>query len=112
MKKNALPPALVSNLQDVLQRRKGGDAGEGGNDGQQAKSNNDDSTEPSSSGGAPAEPDSSKPIVLVTNGDGIDSPGLACLLDALVRQGLYNVYFCAPQSWVFCKVSFFDINLS
>nr|GMC74803.1 5'-nucleotidase SurE-like [Ipomoea batatas]GMC76015.1 5'-nucleotidase SurE-like [Ipomoea batatas]GMC77447.1 5'-nucleotidase SurE-like [Ipomoea batatas]GME02272.1 5'-nucleotidase SurE-like [Ipomoea batatas] len=98
MKKNALPPALVSNLQDVLQRRKGGDAGEGGNEDQQDKSNKDDSTEPSSSNsGEIPEPDSSKPIVLVTNADGIDSPGLACLLDALVRQGLYNVYFCVPQ---------------
>ncbi|XP_019194566.1 PREDICTED: uncharacterized protein LOC109188372 isoform X2 [Ipomoea nil] len=99
MKKSALPPALVSNLQDVLQRRKGGDAGGGGNEDQQPKSDKEDSTEPSpsNSGDVIPEPDSSKPIVLVTNADGIDSPGLACLLDALVRQGLYNVYFCAPQ---------------
>ncbi|CAH9118478.1 unnamed protein product [Cuscuta europaea] len=92
-KNNLLPAALVSNLQDVLLRRKS-DAGEKGNEEAQS---NDDSTEPSSSNAA-GEPDSTKPIVLVTNADGIDSPGLTCLVDALVRHGLYNVYICAPQS--------------
>ncbi|KAK7381769.1 hypothetical protein VNO80_00316 [Phaseolus coccineus] len=40
----------------------------------------------------------SKPIVLVTNSDGIESPGLTFLVQALVRLGLYNVHVCVPQS--------------
>ena len=44
--------------------------------------------------------DDSRPIVLVTNGDGIDSPGLVSLVEALVREGLYNVHVCAPQTCV------------
>ncbi|VFR00172.1 unnamed protein product [Cuscuta campestris] len=87
-KNSLLPPALVSNLQDVLLRRKGAGAGEAGND----------EDPQSKSGIATGEPDGSKPIVLVTNADGVDSPGLACLVDALVRNDLYNVYICAPQS--------------
>ncbi|KAI4387365.1 hypothetical protein MLD38_005203 [Melastoma candidum] len=39
-----------------------------------------------------------KPIVLVTNSDGIDSPGLASLVEALVERGICNVFVCAPQS--------------
>ncbi|CAH9128196.1 unnamed protein product [Cuscuta epithymum] len=95
-KNNLLPTALVSNLQDVLLRRKS-DAGEKGKEEAQQSKSNDDTTELSSSN-ATGEPDSTKPIVLVTNADGIDSPGLTCLVDALVRHGLYNVYICAPQS--------------
>ncbi|CAH9085703.1 unnamed protein product [Cuscuta epithymum] len=95
-KNNLLPASLVSNLQDVLLRRKS-DAGEKGNEEAQQSKSNDDTTELSSSN-ATGEPDNTKPIVLVTNADGIDSPGLTCLVDALVRHGLYNVYICAPQS--------------
>ncbi|KAK4375381.1 hypothetical protein RND71_006058 [Anisodus tanguticus] len=76
--KNLLPPGLVSNLQDVLSSKKGG-------------TKNEDSPEPNSV-------DDTKPVVLVTNADGIESPGLTYLVDALVRQALYNVYVCAPQS--------------
>ncbi|XP_059641894.1 uncharacterized protein LOC132283876 [Cornus florida] len=96
VKNNFLPPGLVSNLQDVLRSRKGGEE-------EQAKST-DDSTEPSSSttNSDSNEPnldkDSSKPVVLVTNGDGIESPGLTHLVEALVHEGLYNVHVCAPQS--------------
>ncbi|XP_062008686.1 uncharacterized protein LOC133725437 [Rosa rugosa] len=82
VKPNMLPAGLVSNLQDVLSKRGGGDQ----------------PTEPSTSEAAEDPVDSSKPIVLVTNGDGIDSPGLTYLIEALVRQGLYNVHVCAPQS--------------
>ncbi|XP_059302520.1 uncharacterized protein LOC132054554 [Lycium ferocissimum] len=83
--KNLLPPGLVSNLQDVLSARKGGAQND----------NNEDSTEPNS---VPDEVDDTKPVVLVTNADGIDSPGLTYLIHALVSQGLYNVHVCAPQS--------------
>ncbi|CAN8239569.1 unnamed protein product [Cochlearia groenlandica] len=93
-KNNALSAALVSNLQDVLSKRKAG---------------TDKSTEeppPSTSDSVAAETESekekediddSRPIVLVTNGDGIDSLGLVSLVEALVSEGLYNVHVCAPQ---------------
>ncbi|CAN6852491.1 unnamed protein product, partial [Brassica oleracea] len=74
-KNNGLSAALVSNLQDVLSKRKGG-----------------------SDGSAEEEMDESRPIVLVTNGDGIDSIGLVSLFEALVKEGLYNVHVCAPQT--------------
>ncbi|KAF8079929.1 hypothetical protein N665_0990s0006 [Sinapis alba] len=87
-KNNGLSAALVSNLQDVLSKRKGV---------------NDGSAEepPSTSDSvdvAAMESDDSRPIVLVTNGDGIDSPGLVSLVEALVQEGLYNVHVCAPQT--------------
>lgn len=100
VKNNFLPPGLVSNLQEVLLNRKGGDQNDKD---QQSKPKDDDpSTQPSSSdsvsGFAADDAESTKPVVLVTNADGIESPGLTCLVDALVRQGLCNVNVCAPQS--------------
>nr|GLL35114.1 uncharacterized protein LOC109192561 [Ipomoea trifida] len=108
MKNSLLPPGLVSNLEQVLLSRKAGGAaaaaaGEGHQD-RQPESNENDLAEPSSSssnsnsGGAAGELDSSKPIILVTNADGIESPGLTYLVNALVLQGLYNVHVLAPQS--------------
>ncbi|KAL4589257.1 hypothetical protein LXL04_002163 [Taraxacum kok-saghyz] len=88
-----LPPGLVSNLQDVL-KKKGNQAPEDDDD----KSNNkkdDESTVQSSS--SVEEYDPTKPVIFVTNSDGIDSPGLSFLVEALVGQGLYNVSVCAPQ---------------
>ena len=55
--------------------------------------------------------DDSKPIVLVTNGDGIDSPGLVSLVEALVREGLYNVHVCAPQTCVRSHPSLLFVNI-
>jgi 5'-nucleotidase len=100
-----LPPGLVSNLQQVLLSRKGG----GGEEEEKkeidpSNDGNDKSAEPSTSTcveNTEEDSNNSKPIVLVTNGDGIDSPGLVSLVEALVREGLYNVHVCAPQSWVF-----------
>ncbi|KAL2516363.1 Survival protein SurE-like phosphatase/nucleotidase [Forsythia ovata] len=100
VKNNFLPPGLVSNLEQVLLSRKtGGDGGESSN----PNENEDDSAKPvpSSNGGDSSESngdDGSKPIILVTNSDGVESPGLSYLVDALVREGLYNVHVCAPQS--------------
>ncbi|GMP35136.1 hypothetical protein CsSME_00007710 [Camellia sinensis var. sinensis] len=95
---NLLPPGLVSNLQEVLLSRKGG-----GEDEQSKNANNDahdddESTKPPSSTEPNLDEDHSKPLVLVTNADGIDSPGLTYLVQALVREALYNVHVCAPQS--------------
>ncbi|XP_033131153.1 5'-nucleotidase SurE isoform X1 [Brassica rapa] len=90
-KNNGLSAALVSNLQDVLSKRKG------------VVTDGSAEEPPSTSDAAAKEEekesdDDSKPIVLVTNGDGIDSPGLVSLVEALVREGLYNVHVCAPQT--------------
>lgn len=91
--KNNLPPGLVTNLQEVLSKK-------GGGEGKGQPNEAADSAEPTSTPASDAVDaiDSSKPIVLVTNGDGIDSPGLTYLVEALVAQGLYNVQVCAPQS--------------
>ncbi|KAK9281232.1 hypothetical protein L1049_004127 [Liquidambar formosana] len=60
--------------------------------------NRPSSTSPSDTVVPNSDKDSLKPVVLVTNGDGIESPGLTCLVEALVRDGLCNVHVCAPQS--------------
>ncbi|XP_039064966.1 5'-nucleotidase SurE-like isoform X2 [Hibiscus syriacus] len=94
-KKNMLPSGLVNNLQEVLSR-KGGNFKNDKRDEHKKFEAAGDSTETSTS--ASDENDSSKPVVLVTNGEGIDSLGLAYLVQALVGSGLYNVHVCAPQS--------------
>ncbi|KAF2323565.1 hypothetical protein GH714_036132 [Hevea brasiliensis] len=94
VKNNFLPPGLVSNLQEVLLSRKGEEEG-------QSNDSNDNSPERStctSVENTSETEENSKPIVLVTNGDGIESPGLVYLVQALVHEGLYNVHVCAPQS--------------
>lgn len=93
LKSNMLPPGLVSNLQEVLLNRRGNDD----------EGERQESTEPSTSASADVtaasdETDTSKPLLLVTNADGIESPGLIRLVEALESQGLYNVHVCAPQS--------------
>lgn len=95
-KKNMLPPGLVNNLQEVLLSRKGGNSNTNNDEQQQKPDAVTDSTETSTS--ASDENDNSKPVVLVTNGEGIYSLGLVYLVQALVRSGLYNVHVCAPQS--------------
>lgn len=39
-----------------------------------------------------------RPVVLVTNDDGVDAAGLRALVEALVDGGRCNVYVCAPDS--------------
>ncbi|KAJ7011996.1 hypothetical protein NC653_002170 [Populus alba x Populus x berolinensis] len=81
---NMLPPGLVSNLQQVLLSRKGG----GGEEEEKkeidpSNDGNDKSAEPSTSTcveNTEEDSNNSKPIVLVTNGDGIDSLVLFLLL--------------------------------
>ncbi|KAJ1420319.1 Survival protein SurE-like phosphatase/nucleotidase [Sesbania bispinosa] len=106
--KNAMPPGLVSNLQEVLLSRKpieeeeedGGDRSKNNAEPSHSHSQSQPSSPPSTENNAVvADSDnSSKPIILVTNSDGIKSPGLTYLVEALVRQGLYNVHVCVPQS--------------
>lgn len=96
-----VPPGLMSNLEEVLSSRK--KKNDNNEDSEQSKGDGGDSTEPSTS-----DSDSSKPVVLVTNGEGIESPGLVYLVQALVNEGIYNVHVCAPQSWVyFSSISLF-----
>ncbi|KAK7849034.1 5'-nucleotidase sure, partial [Quercus suber] len=105
---NLLPPGLVSNLQQVLSKKNGDNSNKNNDDdnvsNSEAESKESDSVEPAepssstSVSDASEAVDTSKPVVLVTNGDGIDSPGLVFLVEALVREGLYNVHVCAPQS--------------
>ena len=38
------------------------------------------------------------PVLLVTNDDGIDGPGLRFLVDQLVAAGRYRVLVCAPDT--------------
>ncbi|KAF3775062.1 5'-nucleotidase [Nymphaea thermarum] len=40
----------------------------------------------------------SRPLILVTNDDGIFAPGLRALVHALVSTGRYHVNVCAPDS--------------
>ncbi|GKE74157.1 survival protein SurE-like phosphatase/nucleotidase, partial [Tanacetum coccineum] len=94
-KNNFLPPGLVSNLQDVLNKKNKNnnvpveDVG----------TNNDDdkNIEDESTSANDEEYDPSKPVIFITNSDGIDSPGLLFLVEAIVNEGLYNLSVCAPQ---------------
>ncbi|KAI4355454.1 hypothetical protein L6164_004229 [Bauhinia variegata] len=104
MKNNLMPPGLVSNLQELL-LKKGAQQPEG--EGDPSKDIAEPAAEPFSS--TPEAIDNCKPIVLVTNSDGIDSPGLTYLVEALVLKGIYNVYVCVPQSWVFSILIYLSI---
>ncbi|MCH88246.1 5'-nucleotidase surE [Trifolium medium] len=86
-----MPPGLVSNLQEALQNRKGTAPKQ-----QEPEDSND--TVSTTTEDNPIEFDESKPIILLTNSDGVESPGLTHLVEALVLQGLYNVHVCVPQS--------------
>lgn len=97
IRKNQLPPALIANLQGVLTGRK--DAGGGNGDGEEKETvSNEEIRVSSSDVGSGSLPPVSKPIVLVTNSDGIESPGIVLLVEALVRDEQYDVYVCAPES--------------
>ncbi|KAL6585166.1 hypothetical protein OROMI_004455 [Orobanche minor] len=98
LKNNLLPPGLVSNLQQVLSNRKSAGGGEDGSVLSKSDKGDNVSAQPSSSGDEPGYENDSRPIILVTNSDGIESPGLSCLVDALVREGIYNVHVVVPQS--------------
>jgi 5'-nucleotidase len=54
-----------------------------------------DSTTAAATAAAAAAP---APVLLVTNDDGIDAPGLRFLVDRLVAAGRYRVLVCAPDT--------------
>lgn len=104
VKNNFVPRSLISNLQQVLAARN--DSAE-----QQSHRRIADSTKPPSpSAPPPCAPCSGtedgkkkhreecvKPVVLVTNAEGIESPGLTFLVEALVLDARLDVCVCAPQ---------------
>ncbi|KAK9139845.1 hypothetical protein Scep_009526 [Stephania cephalantha] len=45
-----------------------------------------------------AESAGAKPVIMVTNDDGIDSPGIRALVQVLVSANCYQVLVCAPDS--------------
>ncbi|XP_076920953.1 uncharacterized protein LOC143582221 [Bidens hawaiensis] len=85
-----LPAGLVSNLQDVLKKK-------GGNNNPPEDNNNKKDDDDSSAASTTEEYDPSKPVIFVTNTEGVESPGLTALVEALVNEGLYNISVCAPQ---------------
>ncbi|XP_059431919.1 uncharacterized protein LOC132165395 [Corylus avellana] len=85
---NFMPPTLISNLQQVLIARK--------NDAVECQSHK--VHKPTEADASKTESDCAKPVVLVTNGEGVESPGLTFLVEALVRDGRFDVHVCAPQS--------------
>ncbi|PWA32456.1 survival protein SurE-like phosphatase/nucleotidase [Artemisia annua] len=89
---NFLPPGLVSNLQDVLNKKN-----KNNNVPVEDVDNDKKIEDESTSTNDVEEYDPSKPVIFVTNSDGIDSPGLLFLVEAIVNEGLFNVSVCAPQ---------------
>ncbi|CAL9074536.1 unnamed protein product [Musa acuminata var. zebrina] len=85
-----LPPSLVANLQNVLAGRKPRRRWRGGDSAAAQVEAAADSD--------PAVDGPRRPVVLVTNADGISSLGLTHLVEALVRIGQYDVYVCALES--------------
>lgn len=102
LKNNFMPSSLISNLQQVLALKS--DATE-----KHASEPNKVSCNSSSSSCCSLLPSEDKqcpkPVVLVTNGEGIDSPGLTFLVQALLDSHL-DVYVCAPKSLVLSTSSF------
>ncbi|XP_078443639.1 survival protein SurE-like phosphatase/nucleotidase [Wolffia australiana] len=85
-----LPPSLIANLENVLRGRN-----EREEVPQPAPEPSSGSADPAKRTALIAEP---KPIVLVTNGDGIDGPGLIPLIEALAKADLFEIHVCVPES--------------
>ncbi|GAB4837975.1 hypothetical protein Ancab_027503 [Ancistrocladus abbreviatus] len=96
MNKRGLPPALVANLQNVLISRNNGSQHE--EEESESKVAAASSSSPSAFVAVDSEENDSRPVILVTNADGIESPGLVSLVEGLVHDGRYNVHVCAPHN--------------
>ncbi|KAK1666690.1 hypothetical protein QYE76_054849 [Lolium multiflorum] len=88
---NPLPSALVSNLQSVLATRRPPPT-------EDATPTAETSAPAPAPAPAAADDGPAKPVVLLTCAGGIQSPGLAALVDALVKGGRCDVHVCAPES--------------
>lgn len=89
----------MANLQSVLIGRRAA----GGGDADSKPAAEEDPQVASSADASQAEEaavddELKKPIVLVTSADGIGSPGITFLVEALVREGQCSVHVCAPDS--------------
>lgn len=98
--RNPLPPSLVANLQQVLISRSNG--GE--------KSKPEPKEEESAAPAVDSEESEKKPVVLITNADGIESPGLVSLVQGLGSDGRCEVNVCAPQLLVPDLFLFFSFS--
>ncbi|TKY64353.1 5'-nucleotidase SurE [Spatholobus suberectus] len=96
--KNAMPPGLQEVLHNRKRPEEEEEEGDGPNNNAEEPSLSQSQQPSSSAEDAVADNNMSKPIVLITNSDGIESPGLTYLVEALVSQGLYDVHVCVPQS--------------
>jgi 5'-nucleotidase len=94
-KRKPLPSALVSNLESVLAARRPPPAEEVSTAAASAEAEAPaaEASDAPPDDGAPA-----RPVVLLTCAGGIQSPGLAALVDALVAGGRCDVHMCAPDS--------------
>eukprot|EP00252_Welwitschia_mirabilis_P007534 TRINITY_DN1897_c0_g2_i1.p1 TRINITY_DN1897_c0_g2~~TRINITY_DN1897_c0_g2_i1.p1 ORF type:complete len:385 (+),score=85.11 TRINITY_DN1897_c0_g2_i1:392-1546(+) len=95
-----MPPSFLSNLQDVLKNKKAGE----GETAQRAEEEEEEEArgrttemDPLASSRA-AEEEDCRPVVLLTSEEGIEAPGLRCLLDALLADQRFNINVCAPES--------------
>lgn len=100
LKSSFMPPSLISNLQQVLALKSDGAE-------KHASEPNKVSCNSSSSSCCALMPSEDtkdkqcpKPVVLVTNGEGIESPGLTFLVQALLLDSHLEVCVCAPKSLV------------
>jgi 5'-nucleotidase len=89
---NPLPSALVSNLQSVLAARRPPPT-------EDATATAAETSAPAPAPAPAADDGPAKPVVLLTCAAGIQSPGLAALVDALVKGGRCDVHVCAPESY-------------
>ncbi|GMJ02623.1 hypothetical protein like AT1G72880 [Hibiscus trionum] len=90
VKKNSLPSSLISSLNQVLISRQH----------TVDRQSTNSSSLPSHPRNVEEHSDCSKPLLLITNGEGIDSPGLTFLVQALLSDGRFTLHVCAPQSSV------------
>ncbi|RLM93611.1 hypothetical protein C2845_PM08G23430 [Panicum miliaceum] len=94
-KRKPLPSALVSNLESVLAVRRPPPAEEVSTAAASAEA---EAPAAEASDAPPADGAPARPVVLLTCAGGIQSPGLAALVDALVAGGRCDVHVCAPDS--------------
>ena len=81
-------PAFLNNLKRALQSRNG-EIGEESEVEREEKVSGSFEIEK-------GDPDC-RPVVLLTNEEGIQALGLRAMMEALISEGLYNVYVCTPD---------------
>ncbi|KAJ6813895.1 uncharacterized protein M6B38_141355 [Iris pallida] len=92
-----LPANLVANLQNVLIGRRN----DVDKDEEEAEDSSKKDPNPITTTTGEEEEeksDDSRPVLLLTNADGVSSPGLTFLAEALLRAGLCSLHVCAPDS--------------